>query len=234
MNPERHMVHAFHKTRNLLLALLLLAGGRALAQFEGVVESQNLTTDDEGKAIKFPITMWIKNDRIRVETGAIGSTPPTTMIYRSDRKIVWMLNDEERSYFEILQNAPGVGGGAEVRPPQPNVHVSKTGKKRKILGYPCSQFIIRQGDQVTEIWGTRSLGDLLEVTSRILGVDEEGTESAWNEELRNLGMFTLAATTRVGGKVLEAQETTKIQSRTVDEEKFELPEGYKKQVIGEN
>ncbi len=228
MNALKRLPH------RLFPVLLLMSMVQAKAQFEGVVESQNLTTDDEGKMVKFAITMWIKNDKIRVETGPIGSTPSSTMIYRGDRKIVWMLNDEDRSFFEILPNAPGLKGDTSARPAIPKESLAKTGKKRKILGYSCEQYILRRGDQVTELWGTRSLPNLLATTSKVLGEDEEDSSGEWNEDLHRLGMFTLSAKTRVGGKVVEAQETSKIERQNVDEEKFELPEGYKKQIIGGN
>ncbi len=218
----------------LLLVFAVVLATPAFAQFEGVVESQNLTTDDEGNLLKFTITMWIKNDRMRVETGSIGTTPSTTMIYRGDRRIIWMLNDEERSFFEILQNGATVAGDSEASAPPQGESLVKTGKKKKILGYPCDLFVIRNGDQATEIWGTRSLANLMETTNTVLGGESEGDVPSWNRELRRLGMYTLSARTKIGGKLVEAQEISKIEPRTVDEEKFELPEGYKKQVIGGN
>ena len=215
-------------------AAALVFSTSALAQFEGVIESRNLTTDDEGKPQKFIITMWIKNDRMRVETGPIGTTPATTMIYRADRKMVWMLNEEEHSFFEILQNGGGALQDTGTRSSQPDESLVKTGKKKKILGYPCDLFIMKSGDQVTEIWGTRALPALMATTTSVLGGESEEDVPSWNNELRRLGMYTLSARTTVSGKLVEAQDISRIEQRTVDEEKFELPEGYKKQVIGGN
>lgn len=218
----------------LLSLLLLVCAAPLFAQFEGVVESRNLTTDDEGKPVKFTITMWIKNDRMRVETGPIGATPPSTMIYRADKKIVWMLNDEERSYFEILQSPTDIAGDVSPNAQATDDSLVQTRKKKKILGYPCELYIVRDGDQVTEIWGTRALAGLLATTNRVLGEESTKDAPAWTEEFRRLGMFTLSARTMISGKIVESQDVSKIQPQSVDEGKFELPEGYKKQVIGGN
>ncbi len=234
MISDTSRIVRFARVFFLPVAFAVVFATPTFAQFEGVVESQNLTTGDEGNLLKFTITMWIKNDRMRVETGPIGTTPATTMIYRRDRKIVWMLNDEERSFFEILQNDTGLPGDTVARATPSGESLIKTGKKKKLLGYPCDLFVIRNHDQVTELWGTRSLAGLMETTSRVLGIETDEDVPSWNRELRRLGMYTLSVRTKVGGKVVEAQDISKIEQRTVDEERFELPEGYKKQVIGGN
>lgn len=225
-----------HITRRLLFAvsLILVLAWPARAQFEGLVESQNITTDDEGKPLKFTITMWIKNDRMRVETGQIGTTPPSTMIYRADLKIVWMLNDEDHTYFEILQSPTSVAGDTDAKLTSNPSSLVRTKRKKNILGYPCELYIVRDGDQATELWGTRALPGLMMTTTRVLGEENEKDTPAWTEELRQLGVFTLSARTKISGKVVEAQDISKIEAQSVDEGKFELPQGYKKQVIGGN
>src|SRR5512142_1154309 len=95
-----------------LLACGLTAVSLSFAQFEGIVESKNLTTDETGAFRQFTLTMWIKKDRIRVQTSAFGSTPASTMIYRGDRLVTWMLNDDDQTYFEILKNPRSLNKGS--------------------------------------------------------------------------------------------------------------------------
>jgi hypothetical protein len=212
--------------------LLFLAAEPLCAQFEGVIESKNVTTDETGLQQEFTMTMEVKGSMARVTTSAVGSTPPVTMICRTDLKRIWMINDEERSYFEIsqtdgAQDVPIPGGGEE------RAVVRKTGRTRKLLGYACELYIVRRSDAETEIWGTRKLGGLAQAIARSLGQEQIGKSGDWTDELTKIGVFPLAASTRVGGEIVESQEVTRIEKRALPPELFAVPPGYKKQSVGE-
>jgi hypothetical protein len=216
----------------MLCACSLLLLQTSTAQFEGIVESKNLTTDETGKIQKFVMTMWIKVDMVRIENTATGSTPASTMIYRNDKKLVWMVNDEDKTFFEIAQAEsedqglarPENDGGKSYR-------LVKTGKEKKILGYPCTQIILKYPDQQTTIWATRGLGDLSRAIAKALGEEHAESTGRWTNELTRMGMFPLASSTKINGNVVEAQEVTRIQRKTLGLEKFELPSGYRKQSL---
>jgi len=227
----------FHLIRLLAVALMLLSVATAAlvaAQFEGIVESQNVTTDETGTQQTFTMTMFIRKDMVKIQSSAIGSSPPSTMIYRNDKRAVWMLNEEEKSYFEIPQDEkaeelPRPSKGRETE----SYKVSKTGKHRKILGYPCEQIFITRDDEKTEIWGTKSLSHLFKAISTVLG--EEHTESAddWANKITKMGYFPLISTTKIEGSVAESQEVTRIEKKTLPVEFFDLPGGYRKQSVGQ-
>jgi hypothetical protein len=210
-----------------ILLFVTLALCPASAQFEGIVETKNLTTDEMGNLQQFTMTMWIKKDRIRVQNSAFGNTPATTMIYRNDRHVVWMLNEEEKSYFEILheEEAQEPGSTLEDRP-----KIRRPGRTKKILGYVCEQVLLTHAEGETEIWGTKQLADLEATTSRVLGQSaSEG--GGWIDEVAALGLYPLVSHTRMGGRLVESQETTRIEKRTVADDLFELPAGYQKQTV---
>jgi hypothetical protein len=117
---------------------LLIAGGHmnANAQFEGVVESKNLTVDETDTPRTFSMIIWLGKGKMRVETGAIGTTPASTMIYRPDRGVFWILNVEEKTYIEVLQN------------PEPAAPTSPRFGKREN----------RRGSSVTDVTSTSSVG----------------------------------------------------------------------------
>jgi hypothetical protein len=204
---------------------------QAGAQFEGIVETRNLTTDETGKLQQFTMTMWISKDRIRIQNSAFGNTPATTMIYRNDRHTIWMLNEEDKTYFEILQEdkPSGTNSGEESRL-EDKPTVRRTGSTRKILGYTCEEVLLVQGEGQTEIWGTKKLSDLTATTSRVLG-QSDAEAGGWMDEITRLGLYPLASSTRIEGKVVESQETTMIELKSLSSELFDLPAGYRKQAV---
>ena len=214
---------------NLLAAAILLFLSQSSAQFEGIVESRNMTTDERGTPQQSTMTMWITADMVRIQMSATESSPASVIIYRTDRHLVWMLNDAEKTYFEVRQEENGL-----VRPQQhPPVteekeQIRRSGRKRTILGYPCEQLIIAHPETETEIWGTKKLGNLARTLSKALGA-EGGEAPGWNDELANLGIFPLIAATKVEGSVVESSEVIKIEPRKIPREFFDLPPGYKRQ-----
>jgi hypothetical protein len=219
-------------TRYLWLVLMVaLSLNPADAQFEGIVETRNVTTDETGNPQNFTITMWIKKDRIRVQTSAFGNTPATTMIYRNDRHIIWMLNEEDRTYFEILQEGRpqglGAGGGASL---EDKPTIRRPGRTKKILGYTCEQVLVTRGEGDTDIWGTKQLSDLAATTSRVLG-QSDAEAGGWMDEVARLGLYPLVSSTRIDGKIIESQETTRIETKNLSADLFELPSGFRKQAV---
>ncbi|HUI66250.1 MAG TPA: DUF4412 domain-containing protein [Bacteroidota bacterium] len=210
-----------------LLVCLVALCGTARAQFEGFVETRNTTTDETGVQQQYVMTMWVKNSMARITSSATGSSPATTMIYRSDKKIIWMLNDDDKTYFEITQDK-----NPDQSSPQPDKPVVRlTHKTRKILGYPCEQVLISQSDLQTEIWATKSLGGLSTALARGLGQEQSGAEGGWNDELTKMGLFPLLVSTRSDGKIVESQEIVKIEKKSLSEDLFLLPSNYTRQTV---
>lgn len=212
--------------------LILFAAEPLFAQFEGVIESKNVTTDETGLHQEYTMTMEVKGAMARITTSAVGTSPAVTMITRSDLKIIWMINDEEHSYFEI----PQTDGAEDVPIPggkEDKSVVRKTGRTRKILGYPCEQYLVRRSEAETEIWGTKKLGALAQSLAKALGQEQIGKPGNWTDELTKIGVFPLSASTRVGGEIVESQEVTRIEKRALPPELFAVPPGYKKQSVGE-
>lgn len=207
-----------------IVAAFVLAT-RAYAQFEGIVESKNTTIDELGRPQEFIMTMWIKKGMVRIETRG-ASTPTSTMIYRTDLKRIWMLNVDEKSYFEIPQEdrgeelySPGSGSGYSVK---------RTGKKRTIAGYECEQFIIKRETEETELWGTKKLGHLVSTLSAALGGDQMNAGEGAVAEVMKRGIYPLRSATKVDGQLIESQEVTRIEAKALDPGLFTLPADFKK------
>jgi hypothetical protein len=202
-------------------------------QFEGIVESKNLTTDETGAPQRFVMTMWIKADRVKVQISAMGSSPGSTVIYRNDRGVIWMLNDEDQTYYEVSQDDQSGKGKTAPAPKGNTPFLRKPGRTRKILGYVCNQYVIKHLDTETEIWGTRKLSNLVQALSKALGSEDLESGSAWSDELTTLGVFPMVATTKIEGRVVESSEVTKVQPQNLQTSLFEIPTGYRKQSTGD-
>ncbi|MCC6396763.1 MAG: DUF4412 domain-containing protein [Bacteroidetes bacterium] len=212
-----------------VLCLVTLFSWRGTAQFEGIIQSKNLSVDDLGVAHEYKMTIWVKKDFVRVTVPKVGVTPGSTVIYRTDNNISWVLNDDDRTFFEVALTS--LRGSQEDVRPDPNAmeapKVDLTRKKRKILGFTCEQVVISRGETVTEIWGAKGLEDLARVLHESL---EPGQQGMMEEDtIAKMGFFPLVSVLRYEGRVLESQEVTKIERATLASELFQIPEGYKKQ-----
>ena len=204
----------------------------AQAQFEGIIQSNNTTTDERGSAQRFTMTMFVKDDKVRIENSSIGGQPGSTMIYRGDKKVVWMLNEDERSYVEIRQDqqaeemrSPGSG---KAKPPV----VRMTGKKKRVLRYPCDQIVVEGEGIETEVWATRSLGQVYATISKVLGGDSAMGGEDWERKVMRMGYYPLIASSKLMGKVVESQEVTSIEKKSLADHLFELPATFTKQSVG--
>jgi hypothetical protein len=207
-----------------------LFSAAATAQFEGVVESHNLTVDEQGAEQRYVMTMWVRKDMVRVQIPALGEMPGSTVIYRGDRRTSWVLNDQEKSYFEVSfsQDVQQRSTVPEMDSTDRPVFV-RTKKTRKVLGYPCEQLIVKRGESETEIWGTKGLAALTTVLEGTLARDARGGVEYETQMIAQMGIFPLVSITRYGGKIIESQEISRVERKPVGPELFQVPAGYTKQ-----
>ena len=200
------------------------------AQFEGLVESRNLTMDEAGVEQRYVMTMWVRKDMVRVQIPQVGEIPGSTVIYRSDRKLSWVLNDLEKSYFEVpLSQHVQQGATVPSMDSADRPVFVQTKKTRKVLGYLCEEVLVKRGDSETEIWGAKGLAALMAVLEGTLGHDVTGGAGYETEMIARMGIFPVISTTRYNGKIIESQEITRIEKKPVGPELFVVPAGYMKQ-----
>jgi hypothetical protein len=219
-------------TTYAIAVALLMGAARASGQFEGIVQSNNYTVDDYGVGQRFDMTIWIRHDMIRVKIPSVGDTPGSTVIYRHDRKVSWVINDNEKTYFEV----PFSDQSMEQK--QADQHtdkstVDRTKRTRKVLGYQCEQIILKRGETETEIWGAKGLNDLAARMDTLLGESGERGPGTETEVLRQMQLFPLVSITRSNGKIVDSQEVTRIERRSLDVNLFVIPPEYKKQTAME-
>jgi hypothetical protein len=220
------------KTITIALLLSLLACSvssslRAQATFEGSIESRNTTTDELGELQHYTMKLLVKGDMVRTEISAFGTNPASTLIYRPDLRLVWILNVREKSFFEIRRTGPGeVGEGKESAGVS---QIRKTGRSKKILGFPCDQLILRGGGAETEYWGTKQLSSPARSIARAFGSDPTEANRGINDQLAALGYFPMIVRSRWEGRVIEYSEVTKVDRRLLPDTLFVLPADYRRE-----
>lgn len=217
----------------IVLSILLwgAAGMTALygqAVFEGFVESRNTTTDEMGEPQRYTMTLRVKGDIIRTEISAFGSNPSSILIYRRDLGVVWVLNEKAKTFFEMRTDAQSpTGEGGQTRAAS---RIRRTGKTKRILGYPCDQLILRSGDAQTEYWGTKKLPALAASIARAFGSEQAEPNGGMIDEVTAMGYFPMVVRTRFEGRLIESSEVTRIDMQALPDTLFVVPPEYHKEL----
>jgi Domain of unknown function (DUF4412) len=207
-----------------MLVLSTLFPAVTYSQFEGVVESENLSTDETGVPATFTMTVWLKKGKAAIQTKYEGAIPGSKMIYRKDKNMMWILNTDEKTFVEVPQGPPEENPVSDE-----GTQFVKTGKTRNIIGYSCVQIVEKNDEQETEIWATTQLKDLAGAMKNELGGSD--AEGGVTDELDRQGLFPLSSVTRINGTVVESQQVKKIERKSLPDTLFDLPAGYTKQTM---
>ncbi len=220
--------------------LLLISFGYSFAQFEGMMDMK-IILYDEGESEEIFYSMSVKKNLMATNIKNPGREGHvSTFIFRGDKQVLWIVNDEEKSYLELSVKddlkSPKIKGNEKVE--DPKLRVKRTGKKEVIHGYTCEEVIIEDGKEVIHIWGTAKLGnfykDLMQSFGDITGGADPEPLKVWEDELMKLKLFPLKIVTMEEGKVTHQQETTKIVNKTLPASTFEVPKGFKKEKMDFN
>ncbi len=135
--------------------------------------------------------------------------------------------EEQRKMVEEMMK--GKMQGKAGKPPKADV--AKTEETRTISGYPCTKYVVKEGEgEMVTLWVTKEVKgfesmrkDMEELQKRMAALDPRGAE----------GMAAAMATidgfpirTEMPGGMSEV--VTKIERRSTRDDAFEIPTGYKK------
>ncbi len=221
----------------ILFCSTIVFAGITLAQFEGAIDMK-VSMIDQGKQENVFYTMFVKGNlmatSIKAGTGEAGRGK---FILRGDKQLLWIVNDEEKSYFEIsMKEDNELKNPDEMKKPEQGdkkPKITKTGKKETILGYSCEEIVIEDKDEVTHIWGTSKLGnlyhDLFKSFGEMGGRGSKREAKDWEDELVNMKLFPLKILSKKDDKLVQSQEVTKIDKKSVASSVFAVPKDYSKQ-----
>ncbi|MDI6765976.1 MAG: DUF4412 domain-containing protein [Bacteroidota bacterium] len=223
-----------------LLFSFFMLSGISVAQFEGVMEMKTVLYD-EGRSEEILYTMIIKKNLImtRIKNPA-KEKQEGSFIFRGDKQLLWVINDEDKSYLEISTKDEGKPTKSIVSDSigKSKLSVKQTGKKETMLGYECVEVIIEGENEEINIWGTKKFGnfyeDLMKSFGDITGRGDVEFDVTWENELSKLKLFPLKIVIKENGNIVQQQEVMKISAKNIPLSTFQVPKGYKKEKIDFN
>jgi hypothetical protein len=213
-------------------ALLTAVQSLAARAFEGKVTQTITAAKGESQTLNYSM----KGDKLRTDMNADGHEMSSIMDLAKLEII--MLMPEQKTYMVMPIKKPVEQAMAKQGESTADVEV--TGKTETILGYKCSQILVKDKGSVTEMWVADGLGTFMGLGSGGGGGNPMagmfgggGKKSAnaakWEEALKGKGGFPLRVISRdAKGRQSFKMEATKIEPGSLPDSLFAPPAGYEK------
>ncbi len=213
-------------------ALLTAVQSFAARAFEGKVTQTITAAKGESQTLNYSM----KGDKLRTDMNADGHEVSSIMDLAKLEII--MLMPEQKTYMVMPIKKPVEQAMAKQGESTADVEV--TGKTETILGYKCSQILVKDKGSVTEMWVADGLGTFMGLGSGGGGGNPMagmfgggGKKSAnaakWEEALKGKGGFPLRVISRdAKGRQSFKMEATKIEPGSLPDSLFAPPAGYEK------
>jgi hypothetical protein len=203
----------------------LLAAVQSFA-FEGKVSLA--LTAERGRPMNMDYSL--KGQKVRMDMNAEGNQ--VAMILDTAKQEMLMLMPDQQMYMAMpmkktMEQVADKAGAS-------TADVEITGKTETILGYKCSQILVKDKGTVTEAWVADGLGAFMGLGSGgmgggMFGGGKSAKAAKWEEVIKNKGGFPLRVITRdANGKQVTKMEATKIEPGSLPDSLFIPPAGYQK------
>lgn len=207
---------SMHTFTRVLIVLAVTTGVlKAEEAFEGVIHYSL-------KSGKKPLEMvhFIKGNHMRIELPLDGSTTAASLV-DLDARMITVLMPDQRMYMTMpIPEAGDIPGNTGT------VAIEDTGETVEILGYPCTRYLLKDGERTVNVWATKGLGRYFGSSNP---VQKPGSRSIWENQLAEAGLFPLRVVeTDRRGKEIFSLDVTKIEQGPVEDVLFALPSGYQK------
>ncbi len=204
-------------------ALLTTTASFAADSFQGKVTLA--MTAAKGSTMN--MTYSIKGQKMRTDMNAEGH--PMASIMDMDKLEILMLMPEQKMYMVMKLDKP-IEKAIE-KAGESTADIEVTGKTETILGYKCSQILVKDKKTVTELWVAEGLGVFMGLGNGGGGPfgGKSAAKAKWEEALKGKGGFPLRVVTLdAKSKETFRMEATKIEPGTLPDSLFVPPAGYQK------
>jgi len=215
-------------SRFLAVGILLTAVQTfAASTFEGKV-SLAITADREST---MNMDYSLKGQKVRMDMKADGELVSTIMDMGKMEMLMLMPDQQMYMVMPMRQKVEQAMEQAGVN----TADVEVTGKTETILGYKCSQILVKDKGVITEVWAAEGLGAFMglgggdPMGGGMMGGAKPANSAKWEAALKGKGGFPLRVISRdAKGKVSFKMEATKIQPGSLPDSQFSAPAGYQK------
>jgi len=209
---------------NLRSGLLLLAAtgvascSRSLASFEGEITMH--TTDARGGT--HDLVIETKGGKLRFDATGAGGRPVHAVFDPAKNRVVLFV-DSEKSYFDLDFAQPGAAPSMD---PQ-SATAGKSGGKKTVAGYDCEEWKVLDGKgKHSDVCIAQGIA-FFDVG--VLRTGGAGPESPMARRFRESQSFPLESVDYDDtGHELSRTEVTQIEKKSIDDARFEVPQGYRR------
>ena len=208
-------------------ALLTAVQTFAAGSFEGKVTQTITAAKGESQTLNYSM----KGDKLRTDMNADGHEMSSIMDLAKLEII--MLMPEQKMYMVMPIKKPVEQ--AMAKQGESTAEVEVTGKTETILGYKCSQILVKDKGTVTEMWVADGLGAFMGLGNGggggggPFGGGRKANAAKWEEALKGKGGFPLRVISRdAKGKESFKMEATKIEPGSLPDSLFAPPADYQK------
>lgn len=196
---------------------------KALSFLGGAVFEGEVTSDVTNKAMpKKSVVYSFKGDKLRYDLPTNGAVVGGWVLIDTSTRKAYMINDPQKMVMTIDTDAKP-STAAPVTPADEPV-ITKTGKHETIAGYDCEDWTIMQA-------GKKSEACVADGLNFSFGSPRD-TAGDWTQRLVSGKQFPLRMVRydAAGGEDLR-MEVTKVERKSLDAARFEVPAGYKEMDI---
>ncbi|OGC02414.1 hypothetical protein A2V82_02180 [candidate division KSB1 bacterium RBG_16_48_16] len=191
---------------------------------------------------EFMQTIYLKNGKMCIESEA-EDAPEILIDFNSgivrnvmhDKKAYMEMNiDELSEQMKSIQSKMQQAGLQTDEGQQ--AEIKKTGKKQKINGFTCEQYVRDEGDETSEYWMTKDVTfqDLFGSDSKYMKTVEKmmSMDKMAGKGYYDLGGYPVLIIEKDPHSTTTT-ETMKIEKTKVADSKYKVPENYKKMTMSE-
>lgn len=208
--------------KKLILSSLFAFTGMIIASaqsFEGVIEFKKQTTSDTVNYI-----YHVKGDKVRLdEIGNKSKKVEGSFIIDLKTNSMLSLSHDRKMYIEQSSGTPAAVNG--------KCDVKKTGKDKTIQGMKCSEYVVENADEKVRVtyWMAANHYDFFFKLLKVL--NRKDKSAVYVQQITGAdGMFPyLSSQVNMETNKEEVKmEVTKVEKKTVDVAKFDVPKDYQK------
>lgn len=201
----------------MLSAVFVVLTIAVMAQqtFEGEVDVKVTNSRGETNDLK----LYARPDAFRLEAEEGEDVEHGNIMVKQDS--IFILMPSEKRYIQMPINVNRKVQDYSNRAD----NLRKTGETKNILDYLAEKWVYNENGVSVEIWSTKELGNIVDVTRFLPDIAAEG----WYKDVFSEGFFPLSITvTNENRNTVNKIEVTEVEQKDLDDEAFELPEEFVK------